>query len=456
MALIKLTASELENVHSQISKMSSKASDCANKVSSVRNGLDMEITAKRNIEERLDNIKRDLTKHSESLKLHANVLNDVINEFVRTDSSGSVLQSATSITDWMNGVIAGGAIGGAIASGIGISMRHTGEMYNWQTQQQLEKIRNAANICAGSSLEKEETDFWGSFWNKGKEAINKISDKAKEAYGNVVQAGKDCVSWVKDNYENKGITYTLTQYTKAFGKVAAGGAMIAAAVASGGALAGVTGVYGVDSMVNGLVDIGKITYNISEGKTAEIEKTAVVEDFGKFVVGGAGGAIGEAFGNAELGEEIGEKVASIAYDGGKIASSVYTISTGWDKIQQAKDFNLKGIADEAGDAAKDAWDLATKVEFNKLSDIVKVDLSSPFTSSIFKMGDALKYELTLLGKEIPHTANAFRNLSLINNFAGSVIAEPAEVIKDVLSGKDIEIGGIVGKVKDLVTETFNN
>ena len=63
MALIKLTASELEGVKSQISKMSSKASECANRTASVRNNLDMEISAKRNIEERLDNIKRDLTKH---------------------------------------------------------------------------------------------------------------------------------------------------------------------------------------------------------------------------------------------------------------------------------------------------------------------------------------------------------------------------------------------------------
>lgn len=442
MALIKLTASELENVHSQISKMSSKASDCANRVSSVRNSLDMEISAKRNIEERLDNIKRDLTKHSDSLKSYANVLNDVINEFVKTDSSGSILQSVTSITDWMNGVIAGGAIGGAIAGGIygGIPMSHTGGMYNWQTQQQLEKIRNAAATCADSSLEKEETGFWGSLWNKGKEAVERIGDKAKEAYGNVVQATKDCVSWVKDNYENKGVTYTIAQYAKAFGKVAAGGAMLAATVATAGTMSGITGVYGVDSLVNGIVDIGKITYNVSQGETAEIEETQLLKDGMEFIVGGAGGAIGEALGNAELGEEIGEKIASIAYDGGKIASSIYSISTGWDKIQQAGDFNLSGMAGEAKTAVKDYYELFTKVEFNSLNPVKLI-------------GD-IKYQAALIGHEIPNITSALGNFSLIGDLSGDIIAKPVDVIKDLISGNDIEIGGIVGQVKDLVTENF--
>lgn len=310
MALIKLTASELEGVQSQISKMSSKASDCANKVSSVRNGLDMEITAKRNIEERLDNIKRDLTKHSEALKLHANILNDVINEFVKTDSSGSILQSATSITDWMNGVIAGGAIGGAIAGGIGIPMGHTGEMYNWQTQQQLEKIRNAASTCADSSLEKEETGFWGNLWNKGKKAVNSIGDKAKELYGNVVQAGKDCVSWVGDRVDDVKDWYNENEEAiKAFGKgalkVAAGAVTvvgsIAAIVGTGGAsipLTMLTAVGGINNIASGAADL----IYASQGQYDMVGQTDALKEQ---VVDGAG-EIGKLFGNEEAGEQAGE------------------------------------------------------------------------------------------------------------------------------------------------------
>lgn len=150
MALIKLNASELENVLSQISKLSSKASECANIVSSVRNNLDMEISVKRNIEECLDKINRDLTKQSEALKSYANVLNDVINEFVKADSSGSKVTA--SIFNWKNGAIAGSVFAtGGILGGISSSGKHARQMNNWKTQQQLQKISSVGSMFGTSS-----------------------------------------------------------------------------------------------------------------------------------------------------------------------------------------------------------------------------------------------------------------------------------------------------------------
>lgn len=439
MALIKLTASELEGVKSQISKMSSKASDCANRTASVRNNLDMEISAKRNIEERLDNIKRDLTKHSESLKSYANVLNDVINEFVREDSNGNVLQ----LPDWAVPI---GAAAGVIAGGIGINIpAHTGEMYNWQVQQQLEKLKNATKIFTDSSLEKEETGFWGNLWNKGKEAVESIGDKAKELYGNVVQTTKDCVSWVKESYDEKGIVYTVAQYGKTAVKVAGGVAAVGLSLATlvgtaGGSapLAAASLAYGINDIVSGVKDAVDITSNLKEGGTAEFEENNLMKDGMEFIVGGAGGAIGEVLGNAELGEEIGEKIGAGLYDTGKIATTIYNISTGIDKIKQATDFNLSGIGSELDDAAKGSWDIFTKVEFD----------------SIWNLKSDLAYQAKLLSYEIPNTMNAINNVSLINSLASSVIGEPAKIVEGLLKGETLEAGGVIGQVKDLITESL--
>ena len=455
MALIKLTASELEGVKSQISKMSSKASECANRTASVRNNLDMEISAKRNIEERLDNIKRDLTKHSESLKSYANVLNDVINEFVREDSKGSILQT---LPDWFKN---GSVIGAAGVAGAMI-MAKPMILLPPATDLNLQKIANAANLFGDSSVQKEETGFWGSLWNKGKEAVEKIGDKAKEAYGNVVQATKDCVSWVKEKYDEKGAFYTAVQYGQAAVKVAAGvGAIVVSAgaiAASGGAaspLAVASIAYGINDIASGVKDAIDITADVKSGGAGDIEENNLMKDGMEFIVGGAGGAIGEVLGNAELGEEIGEKIGAVAYDAGKIATTIYNISTGWDQIHQAQDFNLQGMADEVGDAAKHGWDLATKVEFNSLSDVVKVDLSSPLTSNIIKMGDGLKYQLSLIGNELPNTVNAIQNVSLINTFANNVVGNPVEIIEGLFTNDIPEPGGIVGHIKDAF-ETFTS
>lgn len=306
MALIKLNASELENVQSQISKMSSKASECANTVSSVRNNLDMEVAAKRNIEDRLDTIKRDIDKYSEFLSSYSNVLNEVINEFVKTDSSGTNSKNI-SMSNWLNGALVGGALAGSAIGGFRTGV-HTG--YNWQTQQQLEKIQNATSLIGESSLKKEDTSFWGSILNKGIATVDSIGDSFKEACGNVVQASKNCVSWAGERINDVKEWYGENQeaikaYGKAALKVTAGVVTVvgsvAAIVGTGGAsipLTMLTAVGGINNIASGAADL----VYASQGQYDMVGETDALKEQ---VVDGAG-EIGKMLGNEEAGEDAGE------------------------------------------------------------------------------------------------------------------------------------------------------
>lgn len=297
MALIKLTASELEGVKSQISRMSSKASDCANDVSSVRNNLDMEITAKRNIENRLDNIKREMTQHSEALSSYANILNDVVDDFIRTDANGHAIHNSALLT----GALANSGYGGVI---IGLPpLPHTGEMYRWDAQQKLEKVRNATKIFTESSAKKEDTGFFKKLWNKGKKAV-------KSAYGNVVKAGKDCVSWAKDKIDDAKEWYNENEEAiKAYGKAAlkvAGGVValagtIATAVGTGGASIPLT----VLSVVDSANDIASGVADLVHASKGEYDKVGETDLLKEAIVEGTG-EIGEWLGDEEAGEQVGE------------------------------------------------------------------------------------------------------------------------------------------------------
>ena len=406
----------ISSIRRQIEKMQSESESAEKKIRSALNGLDFEVASKQNIRNCLNTLITSANRQGGLSEQYKTAFLNVTNSVVESD--GKFGNQSQSICDRIKKYVEGAA----------------SDAKKFFFKNKIAKYAALAGLFLISPVTAIAVADIELLKNKGKDI--------KETYGNAVKVGKECVSWIKQNYENRGITYTITQYTKAFGKVAAGAAMLAATVATGGFMAGLTGVYGVDSLLSGLVDIGKITYNISEGKTAEIEETELLKDGSKFIIGGFGGAVGEALGNAELGEKIGEKIASVVYDGGKIVSSIYTISTGWDHIKQVDDFNLSGIAGEAKTAVKNYYDLLTKVEFNSLNPVKLI-------------GD-VKYQAALIGHQIPNITNAVGNLSLIGDLAGNVIAKPTSVIKNIISGKDIEIGGVIGEIKDSIEDNFGD
>ena len=434
MALIKLTLSEMSNVKSQISSLAERTESNGTAVARIASNLDMEVKARQNIEEQLQKIKNDLNKQSQKLTAYSNVLNDVMNQFVSADSQKKTNIDAVSFEK--NATVAAAGMAGAM-------LKNT--LNGWMLKERLDKV----NKNAGKNTTTKKTDVSNlkKFVNWSKNKAKKAAKSLKKKYGNVVQKGKDCISWVKKSYQDRGIVYTAIQYGKAAGKVVGGCAALAAVVASGGALAPLVTVYGINDIMSGAIDIANIHNSVKNGGTAEIDEANLLKEGMEIVGGAAGGAVGKIVGNEDLGKEVGEKMGSIMYTTGDVVSKVYTLETTFDKIHQAKDFNFGGIASESKNTMSGLWDLATKTDIKNL-----------------------KYEYQLFKYQIPNTVNAVNNLSLIGDLASTLTGGYKDIMNSAaeqwLDGKNFNIknmtlgsddsylGGLAGKIGDIKTTLF--
>jgi len=434
MALIKLTLSEMSNVKSQISSLAERTESNGTAVARIASNLDMEVKARQNIEEQLQKIKNDLNKQSQKLTAYSNVLNDVMNQFVSADSKKKTNIDAVSFEKNAT-VLAAGMVG--------TMLKNT--LNGWVLKERLDKV----NKNAGKNTTTKKTDVSNlkKFVNWSKNKAKKAAKSLKKKYGNVVQKGKNCISWVKKSYQDRGIVYTAIQYGKAAGKVVGGCAALAAVVASGGALAPLVTVYGINDIMSGAIDIANIHNSVKNGGTAEIDEANLLKEGMEIVGGAAGGAVGKIVGNEDLGKEVGEKMGSIMYTTGDVVSKVYTLETTFDKIHQAKDFNFGGIASESKNTMSGLWDLATKTDIKNL-----------------------KYEYQLFKYQIPNTVNAVNNLSLIGDLASTLTGGYKDIMNSAaeqwLDGKNFNIknmtlgsddsylGGLAGKIGDIKTTLF--
>lgn len=434
MALIKLTLSEMSNVKSQISSLAERTESNGTAVARIASNLDMEVKARQNIEEQLQKIKNDLNKQSQKLTAYSNVLNDVMNQFVSADSKKKTNIDAVSFEKNAT-VLAAGMVGAMLKN----------TLNGWVLKERLDKV----NKNAGKNTTTKKTDVSNlkKFVNWSKNKAKKAAKSLKKKYGNVVQKGKDCISWVKKSYQDRGIVYTAIQYGKAAGKVVGGCAALAAVVASGGALAPLVTVYGINDIMSGAIDIANIHNSVKNGGTAEIDEANLLKEGMGIVGGAAGGAVGKIVGNEDLGKEVGEKMGSIMYTTGDVVSKVYTLETTFDKIHQAKDFNFGGIASESKNTMSGLWDLATKTDIKNL-----------------------KYEYQLFKYQIPNTVNAVNNLSLIGDLASTLTGGYKDIMNSAaeqwLDGKNFNIknmtlgsddsylGGLAGKIGDIKTTLF--
>lgn len=374
MALIKVTISELESVQGQVSKLSNKAGSCGNAVARVKSNLDMKVKQKNNIDDLLNKSSRQLKQQSELLHSYANVLNNVVDDFLKADKN---------VTDDILPIIS--------AVERITKIPNKSDYLQEQLAQKIDDIGSLFNAAVTKT-----TDFFSDVIDKGKDFLD-------DAYGNVVKTTKECVSWVKDSYSNKGIVYDTLQYGKAALKVGKGVVKIVGAVGTifgtaGGSipLATLAIISAGNDIINGFNDAAYI-YTDQYDMVGESNylKEKVVE---------GGSQLGEMLGNKEAGEFAGEFIYTgvdvVSFlDGademlksfGKV-NTVVTGSTGYSSVWGKTEFDdvldneikfgfdadyfirkglnvapsstgniiYEGIS-SAYSTLKDAWDLGTKI-----------------------------------------------------------------------------------------------
>lgn len=429
MALIKVTLSELSSIKSEVQGLSHKTENTRSKVAKIASNLDMQIKSRQDIENRLARINRDLQLQSEKLQSYSNVLNDVMNKFTEADSDSSIegiiQQSIEAFNKRIN------------RSDLIMPMPI------WLLDQFIDSAADLARIVNGeSAADSSEVSFLDNIISWGKKKVEDVVGDVKETFGNVVQAGKDCASWMKEKYEERGFLYNAVNFGKGVLKVSGGVAAVSAAVATGGLLAPLAVTYGANDIVSGMGLIFDSTENQITGAHEEIKEVNMLKNALTTVGGEVGADIGSVLGNEEYGRELGEKIGSAAYTTGDIVKNFYAIDAAWDKIHQAKDFDLTGIGSEFKTTMGGLKDLATKVDVSEL-----------------------QYQFELFKHTIPNTVNAVKNVKMIGALGDALIGDvgsfTTEFIGDIISGDGIDIdkyslfgdnsivGGEVGKVRDI-------
>lgn len=331
MPLIKLTVSQLENVRSQVANIASKTEECSNSVANIRNGLDMEVAARRNIEEKLSQISTKLQKQSESANSYSNVLNDVINNFTLSDHLLTIGNMVNIVNNSIHNTT-------PILGSIGLGAMGAAGLLRWKLKQRVNHAGAVAGVITGQSQafvlkpnshKLHSTALATATKKKHKKSLRRrIEDKivktVKKTYGNVKKATKDCISWAKKSYKEHGAVYKAIQYGKAALKVGKAVVKIAGAVGTIATGVGVPiALLSIVSAGNDILNAVNDTAYVATGQYDQVGQNNVLKDF----LAQQGGKIGSYFGNEAAGETFGKLV----YTG----IDVVTMLDGADKMLKA-------------------------------------------------------------------------------------------------------------------------
>ncbi len=279
MADIMVNPSGLQRISEEYRSIVGTLSNIRSEIGSVKSGLGFQLPSRAQIERSLDGIGESIERFSRSANSMSSALTSIQRAYTNTEER----------------------LSGVSVSGQGIDSGN----FNFE-----DFFKHFPNLPGGilpggfgwviGVLNNFDINGEASFW-----------DKVKEAYGNVVQAGRDCVSWVKEkfdeaieSYKNKGTVYKWVQYGKAALKVGSGIVKMAGALATifgtaGGSipLAWTTLLSGGNDIINGLADMTYVHYEMYD----DIGTTNAL----KQALQSGGGYVGEFLGNREAGELLG-------------------------------------------------------------------------------------------------------------------------------------------------------
>lgn len=290
---IKIESAVVQQAQARLRQQSGAMRAVAVNVSSVLNGLDMQIAATQQIRQSLEALSRRCTTEQTQLETMTQMLLAASDRFTQTDQKlGHRARGLGEAAD---------AIGAGLAATTlpAVALRGIDRQKCADELGKTFGLRTSETLCDG--VKRAVVSKKKGWFSKLKDDVSDFGSAVKTSVSNVVSAAKK-------SYQNHGTMYDVVEYGKAALKIGKGVVKIAGAVAAISTGVGIPiAICGIISAGNDIINAGTDIANIALDQYDEVGKTNYLKDLLKK----NGGELGGMLGNRDAGEKFGE----LAYTG---------------------------------------------------------------------------------------------------------------------------------------------
>lgn len=290
---IKIESAVVQQAQARLRQQSGAMRAVAVNVSSVLNGLDMQIAATQQIRQSLEALSRRCTTEQTQLEAMTQMLLAASDRFTQTDQKlGHRARGLGEAAD---------AIGAGLATTTlpAVALRGIDRQKCADELGKTFGLRTSETLCDG--VKQAVVSKKKGWFSKLKDDVSDFGSAVKTSVSNVISAAKK-------SYQNHGTMYDVVEYGKAALKIGKGVVKIAGAVAACTTVAGIPLMLcSITSAVNDFANAGTDIINVAFDQYDEVGKTNCLKDLLKK----NGGELGGMLGNRDAGEKFGE----LAYTG---------------------------------------------------------------------------------------------------------------------------------------------
>lgn len=285
---IRIEPAAVIQAQTQLRQQYSTMQTIGSNISSVMNGLDMQIAATEQIRQSLDSLWRKSSTELTMLESMSHMLADAGNRFTETDQK--LGRRAKGLNNAFDSAMKVGATAAAVAlKGIDQNLK-------------VSELNQAFGLAASPVLHNAVGTT--SKKNRSDTLLDGIIGFGRAT----IAKGKKLVSAAKKNYENHGTVYDVVEYGKGAVKIVKSIVKIAGAVAACSTVAGIpVALCIITSAGNDIASASADIVHVARDEYDEVGKTNYLKDLLKK----NGGELGEMLGNKKAGEKFGE----LAYTG---------------------------------------------------------------------------------------------------------------------------------------------
>ena len=275
---IKIESAVVQQAQARLRQQSGAMRAVAVNVSSVLNGLDMQIAATQQIRQSLEALSRRCTTEQTQLEAMTQMLLAASDRFTQTDQKlGHRARGLDEAAD---------AIGAGLAATTlpAVALRGIDRQKCADELGKTFGLRTSETLCDG--VKQAVVSKKKGWFSKLKDDVSDFGSAVKTSVSNVVSAAKE-------SYQNHGTMYDVVEYGKAALKIGKGVVKIAGAVAAISTGVGIPiAICGIISAGNDIINAGTDIANIALDQYDEVGKTNYLKDLLKKNGGELGGMLG--------------------------------------------------------------------------------------------------------------------------------------------------------------------